>query len=319
MKRSVKHHIEKYLGSCHHIEQGCQHMYYCPQCNHKNPRLSVNYDKNAFKCWKCGWSGYSLSKMMYDLDASKSDLYDVKKILGENKKRESLDVDKNSIYNEVYKKIYKKHKKKNTNIFVKNEWVPILEYDSFLKNPALNYLYSRGLNDFEIKYYDIRFDKNTENIIIPSYSSDGSLNYYVERTVGKSGFYMNPKGVPKQSIIFFESLVDFRQPIVITEGVFDAIQIGYNAIPILGTFVSKTLRKYIELFDTPHIIFFFDKDAFSMMINVVEYLIKNGIKCSFVTSDYKDAGETPRSEIRQLLRNTKPIDKIELSKIKLLT
>ena len=84
-------------------------------------------------------------------------------------------------------------------------------------------------------------------IIIPSYSSSNRLNYFIGRTYENSYFkYKNPQST--KDIIFFENLINWNQPIVLCEGVFDAIAIKRNAIPLFGkTIPNNLMRKIIHI------------------------------------------------------------------------
>ena len=39
-------------------------LFQCPKCNHDKLKLSVNVEKNAFKCWVCGFSGNKISYLV---------------------------------------------------------------------------------------------------------------------------------------------------------------------------------------------------------------------------------------------------------------
>ena len=83
-------------------------------------------------------------------------------------------------------------------------------------------------------------------IIIPSYDSEGKLNYFVGRDFYNSNFkYKNPP-FPKD-IVGFDLYINWSLPIILTEGVFDAMSIRTNAIPMLSKKPSKSLlRKIFE-------------------------------------------------------------------------
>ena len=56
--------------------------------------------------------------------------------------------------------------------------------DSIVKRHALSYLYKRGIDDSDILKYNIGYcDEGlySNRIIIPSYDSDGQLNFFVGR------------------------------------------------------------------------------------------------------------------------------------------
>ena len=50
------------LGSFY--RSGSEYLFSCPSCDHHKRKLSVNIDKNAFKCWICDWSGLSLYRIV---------------------------------------------------------------------------------------------------------------------------------------------------------------------------------------------------------------------------------------------------------------
>lgn len=307
MYKSVQHIVERYIGFQHHIEQKTQHMYFCPLCNHKNPRLSVNYEKNMFRCWKCDWSGKSLVKILYDLSASYDDIVECKTILGESIEKQVIG--KGDIVSIVAKNMFG-NEKTNAPHIDQRKWETLDNNKIHLKF-AKNYLYQRGLSDFEIEFYGIQYDSESGRLIFPSKDFSGRINYYVERTIGDGGFYKIPKGFKKTDVVFNEYFVDFKAPIIITEGVFDAYNIGYNAVPLLGTRVHKKLINYIKAFNTPKVIFFLDNDAYSKMIDTVTYLMKMGIPCSFVTTD-SDAGATRREVIKEKIASAPNLHKLDL-------
>ena len=108
----------------------------------------------------------------------------------------------------------------------------------------MNYLISRGITEEIIEKYNVGFcDKGSHfgRIIVPSYDSNGELNYYIARSwspISKSK-YKNPEA-EKSKIIFNESLIDWSKDIFLVEGVFDGFFLE-NSIPLLGKFLSENL------------------------------------------------------------------------------
>lgn len=324
--------FEKYLGHHTHTAGGDLY-YYCPKCNWKNPRLAVSFDANKFYCWKCKYGSSNLLTLLYDTRASREDIQTVKNALGirsENKRAQ--------------KKTTIADFKKDLVLLAEPTKRPALEKrfnrtppKRFLKLPdgahpffeskrtifwkeAYNYLRDdRGLSDFEIRYYRIHYDTSTSTILIPSYDSKGDLNYYTNRKVGKAfgAKYMFPDGVKKSKIIFFENLIDFSQPVILTEGVFDAINIGFNAIPLLGSFMSKVLMEKLIEEKTPEVILFLDNDAIRESLNAFDYLYRKGFLIKLVIlKEFKDAGVMDRDSIATLLREAKPVTLPELVALK---
>ena len=86
--------------------------------------------------------------------------------------------------------------------------------------------------------------------------------------------YKNPETT--KDIIFFENLINWSQPIVLCEGVFDAIAIKRNAIPILGRGLSHSLLKKILSSDLEDIYIALDKDAFKKALEYTEQFLNMG-------------------------------------------
>ena len=120
---------------------------------------------------------------------------------------------------------------------------------SLFYNHAINFLKRRGINETDIKKYKLKFCDSgmyQNRIIIPSYDDNGLLNYFVGRSfMGDNMKYKNPN--VSRDIIPFDWFIAWSQPIILCEGVFDAISIRTNAIPMLSKKPSKSLlRKVFE-------------------------------------------------------------------------
>ena len=63
MSASDKHNIlRNILGRGY--QSGDEHLFYCPKCDHHKAKLSVNIDKNVFKCWICDYVGTSIYRLV---------------------------------------------------------------------------------------------------------------------------------------------------------------------------------------------------------------------------------------------------------------
>ena len=144
-------------------------------------------------------------------------------------------------------------------------------------------------------------------IIIPSFNNDGSCNYFIARSyVGHGRRYLNPPC--GRDIIFNELNIDWDEPVIIVEGVYDAIVAGDNAIPILGS----TLREESKLFqamaihDTP-VYIALDPDAEKKAHWIIRSLMKYDLEIKKLNiGSYEDIGsmspEVFQGKIRKLLR-----------------
>lgn len=322
--------IDKYLGSPSSYKRRSEpneRYYFCPKCQWKNPRLSVDYGKNVFHCWYCNWGGKSLTNILYELNANKEDINELKDIFGEkikDKKHESSISDiKSRLKNITSKDSFKKYsfyQKTNDTIIVPDSKTKDLrEFKSISKNKNLfsglakKYLKTRGIQRYEIDYYNIHY--NSDSILFPNYDVNGELNYWVRRTV-EGKFYEIPdkSEIRKSDIIFFDRLIDYSKPVNLVEGIFDAINLGFNTIPMLGTFVNKQIIEKLVEHDTPYVIIFLDSDAYETAEKVANYLKTYGIKSYVVVNyGYSDPAEVPRNKVKMILNNNlKTIDKINI-------
>jgi len=131
---------------------------------------------------------------------------------------------------------------------------------------AISYLRQRGITDEIIEKYDIGFTnkgKFFNRIIIPSYDSDGVLNYFIARWFPNEYTklkYLNPE-VEKQEIIFNEGKVNWDATIYLVEGATDHI-VTPNSIPLLGKFISPILLDLLQEKAKAYIVVVLDDDAY---------------------------------------------------------
>ena len=58
-KRSI---LRSTLGYCY--QSGNELLFACPKCNHHKNKLSVNIERDVFKCWVCEYSGRSIYRLI---------------------------------------------------------------------------------------------------------------------------------------------------------------------------------------------------------------------------------------------------------------
>ena len=112
-------------------------------------------------------------------------------------------------------------------------------------------------------------------------SSDGELNYFVGRDIYEGGMkYKNPP--VSKDVIGLDLFINWNEPIVLCEGVFDAIAIRRNAIPLFGKTIPKSLMKKIYEKQVKQIYILLDSDAIMDSIKMTDSLMKNGIDVYYV-------------------------------------
>jgi DNA primase len=127
-------------------------------------------------------------------------------------------------------------------------------------------------------------------IIIPSYDSNNKLNYFLARSFYESGLkYKNPP--VSKNVIVFENQINWKMPLVLCEGVFDAIAIRRNAVPLLGKFVPRKLLKMMIKNQVKEVYVALDDDALVDAREIERILTNNGMSVKLVNLDKKDPSE----------------------------
>lgn len=231
----------------------------CPVCDdgRNKGNFEVSLESYVYHCWSCG-----------DSDGTKGPLGKIFDTFGTKKQKKLYLLVRPE---ETIKKEKKEKKLKLPEGYTKfkdsNPIYPIYKQ-------ALNYLKSRGITEEIIEKYQIGFCDKGEcsgRIIVPSYSKEGILNYYIARSWGKTKMkYKNPDS-EKDKIIFNENLIDWDKDIYICEGVFDAFFLD-NSIPILGKHLSELLFKTIYEKAKGNIIICLDGDAWKNALTLYHTL-----------------------------------------------
>ena len=173
------------------------------------------------------------------------------------------------------------------------------------------YLASRGLGRKEILKWKIGYCKEGRyggRIIIPSFDMDGDCNYFIARSyVGHKRRYLNPTA--NRDIVFNELMVDWDEPIILVEGVFDAIKAGQNAIPILGSTLREKSRLFqaIAIHDTP-VYMALDHDAEKKAEWIIKSLLRYDLEVFKIPIDEEDVGDMSGEEFKGRLINARKIE-----------
>ena len=300
-KNFVKTRIDEALGIGRNLGKG-EIQYYCPFCSHHKPKLQVNLETQKWRCWVCNSKGLKVITLLRKLNVEYSVLDAIKKIYGETVYRKT-DTD-----DEVVE------------INLPSEYKPILDSQHIIEyRVAYNYLKNRGITDGDILKHRIGYCDSglyKGRIIVPSYNCDGRLNYFIARTIypNETIKYKNPP--ISKNIIAFDSVINWKMPVVLCEGVFDAIAIKRNALPILGKVLSQNLTDKI-LMEKPELKIVLDKDALGDAIKAYTYLTNNGINCKLVTLQGKDPSEIGFVDVTKEIETNTTSSFEDLIKLKL--
>jgi DNA primase len=165
---------------------------------------------------------------------------------------------------------------------------------SYSYRNALAFVRKRGLTIHDIYRYQVGYCESGDykgRVIIPSYDVECNLNYFVSRSYYHTPYlkYMNPE--TSKDIIVFENLINWKMPVVLVEGVFDAIAVRRNAIPILGKIPPDVLKKKLIEEKPPIIYVMLDDDALRDALEIEKFLRSENLNVKMVTVGELDASD----------------------------
>jgi len=260
----------------------------CPFCNHHKMKLTVDLVTQKWHCWVCDAKGRKLLHLLKKINTSNNIIRQVLEYVNEHDTRDIKVVSDTILLPKCFKPLWKQYK------------------DTTYRH-AIKYITGRNIHINDIIRYGIGYcssGKYQNRIIIPSYDANNRLNYFIARDIFPNSKlkYKNPS-VPKDTVIF-ELFINWKQPIILCEGVFDAIAIRRNAIPLLGKFPSKTLIQRIIENKVTQVYIALDKDAKTDSIKLSKYLMDYGIKTYRMSFQDNDPSELGFNKFWDILNNT---------------
>ena len=276
-------------------------MYWSPFVSHHKPKLQINVQNQNWHCWVSNQGGRNLFQLLKKVDASREHFDELAELVDDLPR-------------------YKKTTETKSIVKLPDEFKPLWNGgDSIVKKHALNYLHKRGITSEDILKYNIGYcDEGlySNRIIVPSYDSEGQLNFFVGRD-----FYNSPmkykNSTTLKDIVGFELFVNWDEPIILCEGVFDAMAFRRNAIPLFGKTIMNTLKKKIIEYKVKTIYLSLDNDAIKESIEISEYFINNGIDVKMMQFTEKDPSETGFENLLYLIDKTEKTKFSDLMRLKL--
>ncbi len=285
--------VTKVLG--HSYRSGTEHLYHCPYCKHHKKKLSVNFERDVYKCWICDARGRTIRRIVrrfgnltllreWDAVAGRVDLSD---------------------FDNLFQEFYEPEIEELCTLPPEFKTLTNQKL-SLASRPAVSYLKNRGINREDLLKWKIGYAPDGEyknRIIIPSFNMNGDVNYFVARSYDNSyRKYMNPRA--SKDICFNELYIDWDSDLIIVEGIFDAIVAG-NAVPILGSSLrknSKLIKRIVEN-DTP-VYLALDADAEKKAEKVIQTMLECDIELYKIdVMGYEDVGSMTKEQF-QLRKQT---------------
>ncbi len=280
-----------------------EYMYWSPFVSHHKPKLQVNIQTGKWHCWVSNQGGHNLFQLFKKVEASNQHFDELKELVGDfsyTKKKQTNDSEKTLVLPKEFKPLWNGG-------------------DSIVKRHALSYLYKRGITDSDILKYNIGYcDEGlySNRIIVPSYDEDGNLNFFVGRDFYNSK--MKYRNTPTtKNVIGFELFINWDEPIILCEGVFDAMAFKRNAIPLFGKTIMSNLQKKIIDNRVQTIYLALDNDAIKDAIKISDNFINNGIEVKMMKFKEKDPSEIGFKNLLDLIDKTDKTKFSDLMKMKL--
>ena len=265
-----------------------EYMFFSPFISHYKPKLQINISSQKWHCWVSNSGGHSLYSLFKKVNADSRYFSELKDLVFVSTKKGEVESKVIVSLPIEYKPLWKQSK----SLFYKH---------------AIKFLKQRGINEIDIKKHKIGFcdDGVYQNrIIIPSYDENGILNYFVGRSfMGDNMKYKNPN--ISRDIIPFDWFIAWSYPIVLCEGMFDAISIRTNAIPMLSKKPSKSLLRKVFEKKVKTIYIALDDDAKKDAYRLSEFFKDFGIDAKVVNLPKdKDPNDLGFDKITDLIDKT---------------
>ena len=296
--------LKRALGRCWSNDD--EHQFHCPKCDHRKLKLSINIDKDVFKCWICDYSGTKISPLIRRF--APAYYADWRSLAGE------VDLSK-------YDVIFADHTPEPPQIIdLPENFQTLTGKKTSIKRRPLNYLYSRGFTDRDILTWKIGFcnyGEYQDRVIIPSFDDDGNANFFVARSYTDDWMkYKNPR--VSKDIIFNDLNIDWDDDVILVEGVFDAMKCK-NAVPLLGSTLRETSRLFQKICERKSDIYLaLDEDVKGKEFGIAKKLREYGIRVrSIDVSGYSDVGEMPQKVVEQRKLNADIVSDLDYLHYKL--
>jgi len=274
--------------------RGDEQAHHCPFCHHHKKKLQVNLETQQWHCWVCDAKGKRISSLLRRLHVDSHKLQKLHEIYGDDYVVYSKDSEEEKIELRLpseFKSLL--HKPKGLNPTYKK---------------AKHYADSRGITTEDIIRYNIGYVDSgiySGRIIIPSYDFNNKLNYFIARSVFEEEKFKYKNPPVSKNVIMFENQINWSEPITLVEGVFDAMAVKRNSIPVLGKFIPKKIIENIYDKGVKNINILLDKDAQEIALYYTVQFQNQGITTRNIIPSDKDAGEMGFLKVNKILKDSK--------------
>jgi len=291
--------LESVLGASHKTSRG-NYSFKCPFCTHHKNKLEINCITNAksenpWHCWVCEAKGKTIRALFKKTKAPSNKIAELNMIIAPGKEEKQVI---------------------STMLELPKEFISLNDIGNLDKvtsleaRRAIRFLKNRGITQEDITKYNIGFcyeGPYKDRVIIPSYDENGIINYFIARAfIDGIQKYKNPPSDAK-SAIGWELYINWDAPIVLVEGVFDALTIKRNVIPLFGKIIHEKLMKKLVRSTVNRVYIALDPDAIKNALKHAELLMSYNKEVYLVELDGKDANEIGFERFLNTIETTEPL------------
>lgn len=219
--------IESVFGAGYLATNGKNFDVRCPICAPSDPKkkkLSIRPHDDANHCWVCGWKSRTLAPLIKKF-GTQEQLNRYRELFGGGDKRDLVTAE-----------VVENNRLELPKNFQLLTLAPENDPDA---KAAWRYLFSRGLTEKDAWYFKFGLSEDPRwkrRVIMPSFDSEGNLNYFTARAIDKDRKpkYDNPD-VDKNPIVFNDINLDWKKRLVLVEGPFDLVKCPENTTALLGS------------------------------------------------------------------------------------
>lgn len=302
--------IEKVFGKADIVNSKQDAQVFCPICGLKGEdpnkrKLSIKLENWLTHCWKCNYS-------------NKTIFFLLKRFHPQFVQEFSNDFFGGALPFDEFEEVIEQEE----TIEIPEGFIFLAEsMESKLAHviQARKYLVERGATEKDFWYFKfgitLKDPKMRSRVIVPSFNSNGDLNYFTGRMYVKYDGKLKKKyedaSTPKTKIVFNEINIDWKEELTITEGPFDLIKCNNNATCLLGSALDRKslLFQNIIKYETP-VLLALDNDAKEKQLNIAKDLSGYGIRVRLyqIPSQYNDVGQMTKEEFIKGIENSVPYD-----------
>lgn len=268
------------------------HAFNCPLCKHHKPKLEVDPMLGVWHCWVCGEKGRTPTSLLRKVHASQEQIAEMRSYYPDGK-------------GEKLEKTYE-------SVQLPKEYNSLIGKSTKLAfRQAKAYLASRGITEEDILKYNIGYcetGKYRNSVIVPSYNKSGQVNYFISRSFEKDpGRKYNAPSCNKNELIGLEYYINWKCPVILCEGIFDAIALKRNAVPLFGKSIPKSLMMKLVENDVKTVYLALDNDALKEAIDYSQQLINLGKDVYLIELQGKDPSELGFEQVTKYLHTAKQL------------